>query len=185
MIANRSNYNMLGPLPTLSASENLESAAKFVHRITEIGARMLAKNNLIPEEETLPALSSKPCLHALMVTMGKHGFVIVRRTAKEKWNDPLLLRAQSSEDLSDGVVGLHFSSPSVDAGKIKSVSGAGDCLASGFLMGVAVGLRVTSCAALASAAAAMSLQSIATVPSTIESIQHLHPQEPAAIYVLE
>jgi len=186
MMANRSNYNMLGPLPTLSASANEEGVAKVVHHITQIGARMLAKNNLSWEEERHPALLSQPRLQALMVTLGNHGFVVVRRTAKNQLsNDPLLLQAKFSEDCLDGVVGLHFPPPNMDGSTIISVSGAGDCLASGFLMGVASGMSVSSCAALANAAAALSLQSVATVPSTIASIQHLQPQEPTAIYMLE
>merc|ERR1711915_199194 len=118
-------------------------------------------------------LHSKPCLHALMVTMGKHGFVIVRKNMKGKADEPLLFQTSQS---TDPVVGLHFGPPSTDTSGIISVSGAGDCLASGFLFGVVSGLGVNACAAF-------SLQSVSTVPSTIASIEELHVMEPSVVHV--
>jgi len=173
---------MLGPLPTLSANASQGDVNNLVHRITEIGTEMIATGTQMCMEASGHSsnLYSKPCLHALMVTMGKHGFVIVRKNMNGKADEPLLLQTSQS---TDPVVGLHFGPPSTDTSGIISVSGAGDCLASGFLFGVVSGLGVNACAALANACAALSLQSVSTVPSTIASIEELHVMEPSVVHV--
>jgi len=161
---------MLGPIPTLPAGAEPVHVEELVRRVTEVGRAMLFADNdprLTSTGETddsLPLLLSKPSLRALMVTMGVHGFVIVRRSSEGKEDSPLL------EPSSGQVVGLHFPPPSIESRSIVSVSGAGDCLASGFLAGVVAGMPVTGCAALANQAAARSLQSVATVPHTIDNI---------------
>lgn len=185
---NLSNYNLLGPLPTLPASASQGDVNKLVHRIVEIGAEMVTSGTSTSSETALtsskisPNLRSKPSLHALMVTMGRHGFVIVRRTTNSESDEPLL--PQTSQP-TDPVVGLHFGSPSTDNGGIVSVSGAGDCLASGFLFGAVSGFGVKTCAALANAVAKASLQSVATVPSSVSSIRDtdIHVIEPSFVYL--
>jgi len=147
---------------------------------------LLSKPNLRNSSEgptPTPSLLSKPNLRALMVSLGEHGFVIVRRAKRGSENEPLL--AQVPQTL-DPVVGLHFAPPATGNSNIVSVSGAGDCLASGFLYGVVSGLSINACAALANATAAASLQSIATVPASIAAIHQLEPPalEPLAIHVL-
>jgi len=198
---NLSNYNMLGPLPVLPSAcsgGGQGDIDRLVHRITEMGGEMVSAgdNSGDPppplqskpnprngsEGPTLPLLS-KPNLRALMVSLGEHGFVIVRRAKRGSENEPLL--AQVPQTL-DPVVGLHFAPPATGNSNIVSVSGAGDCLASGFLYGVVSGLSINACAALANATAAASLQSIATVPASIAAIHRLEPPalEPLAIHVL-
>jgi len=199
---NLSNYNMLGPLPVLPSAcsgGGQGDIDRLVHRITEMGGEMvsagdnsggpspplLSKPNLLRNgsEGPTPPLLSKPNLRALMVSLGEHGFVIVRRAKRGSENEPLL--AQVPQTL-DPVVGLHFAPPATGNSNIVSVSGAGDCLASGFLYGVVSGLSINACAALANATAAASLQSIATVPASIAAIHQLEPPalEPLAIHVL-
>jgi len=198
---NLSNYNMLGPLPVLPSAcsgGGQGDIDRLVHRITEMGGEMvsagdnsgapppplLSKPNLRNGSEgPTPPLLSKPNLRALMVSLGEHGFVIVRRAKRGSENEPLL--AQVPQTL-DPVVGLHFAPPATGNSNIVSVSGAGDCLASGFLYGVVSGLSINACAALANATAAASLQSIATVPASIAAIHQLEPPalEPLAIHVL-
>jgi len=174
---------MLGPLPTLPASASQGEVNNLVHRITEIGAEMVTTETSmrIEDSKISPNIVSKPNLHTLMVTLGRHGFVVVRRAAHGREDQPLLLQAPQS---TDAIVGLHFGPPSTgESNGIVSVSGAGDCLASGFLFGVVSGLGVNTCAALANAAAALSLQSVATVPSSLASIRELHVLEPSTVHV--
>jgi len=175
---------MLGPLPTLPASASQGEVNTLVHRITEIGAEMVTTETTMSIEASKisPNIVSKPNLRALMVTLGRHGFVIVRRAAQGTADQPLQLQTSPS---TDPIVGLHFGPPSTDTSAgIVSVSGAGDCLASGFLFGVVSGLGVNTCAALANAAAALSLQSVATVPASLASVRELHVLEPSAVHVL-
>jgi len=192
---NLSNYNMLGPLPVLPSAcsgGGQGDIDRLVHRITEMGGEMVsAGDNSGGPPPPLrngsggltPPLLSEPNLRALMVSLGEHGFVIVRRAKRGSENEPLL--AQVPQTL-DPVVGLHFAPPATGNSNIVSVSGAGDCLASGFLYGVVSGLSINACAALANATAAASLQSIATVPASIAAIHRLEPPalEPLAIHVL-
>jgi len=116
------------------------------------------------------SLLSVPQFRALMVTLGSHGFVMVRRSAPGEEDSPLL----QSQDGGD-VVGLHFPKPSLPTRQIVSVSGAGDCLAAGFMHGLLRGLPLSQCAALGTAAAAASLQSSATVPTAVAAALPLPP----------
>jgi len=214
-LSNYNMLGPLPVLPSACSGGGQGDIDRLVHRITEMGGEMvpagdnsgdptfplLSKPNLqngsgVPtppllskpnlrngsEGPTSPLLS-KPNLRALMVSLGEHGFVIVRRAKRGSENEPLL--AQVPQTL-DPVVGLHFAPPATGNSNIVSVSGAGDCLASGFLYGVVSGLSINACAALANATAAASLQSIATVPASIAAIHQLEPPalEPLAIHVL-
>jgi len=115
-------------------------------------------------------LLSVPQFRALMVTMGSHGFVMVRRSFPGEEDSPL----HQSQDGGD-VVGLHFPKPSLPSSQIVSVSGAGDCLAAGFMHGLLRRLPLSQCAALGSAAAAASLQSSATVPTAVAAAVRAPP----------
>lgn len=55
--------------------------------------------------------------------------------------------------------------------RIVSVSGSGDCLAAGMICGILRGLDEQSCVSLALKAAALSLKSHKTVPSTLASLR--------------
>jgi len=180
---------MLGPLPTLPASASQGEVNNLVHRITEIGAEMVTTETTMRTRASKlsPNVVSKPNLHhALMVTLGRHGFVIVQRAARQETADQSLLQLLQTSQSTDPIVGLHFGPPSTNnMSGIVSVSGAGDCLASGFLFGVVSGLGVNTCAALANVAAALSLQSVATVPASLASVRELHVLEPCAVHVLE
>lgn len=55
--------------------------------------------------------------------------------------------------------------------KIVSVSGSGDCLAAGMMCGILRGLDEERCVSLALRAAALSLKSHKTVPSTLSSLR--------------
>lgn len=120
-------------------------------------------------------------LAALMVTFGPHGFMILRRCEEGTEDSPLLsLPAEQGADAGDicqegtyhsldRAVGLYFPPPDYD--QIISVSGAGDCLASGFVTGMLAGLRVSECAAVGNTAARLSLQALPTVPPTLSGLR--------------
>ncbi|XP_027210795.2 uncharacterized protein [Penaeus vannamei] len=103
-------------------------------------------------------------MSALMVTLGPQGFMILRKASPEKSNDPLLpvLRAPHS---SDGIIGLHF--PGQKNPNVISVSGAGDCLAAGFIAGMLQGHGLSECSALGLHAASLSLEASPAVPDTL------------------
>lgn len=152
----------------------------MVNRVTEVGGAMLARapptsrastnHGMLRSEAPTNegSLRSVPSLRAVMITMGNHGFVIVRRSHPGKEDIPLL----ETPAPDAGVVGLHFPPPPLPKGSIVSVSGAGDCLASGFLMGVVRGQTVRACAAAANMAAACSLRSISTVPAELATLRN-------------
>ncbi|XP_066982604.1 uncharacterized protein [Macrobrachium rosenbergii] len=128
---------------------------------------------LIPEDkdemlEHLPNIlkTTAPLLEhmkGLMITMGKLGFMIIRKSTAEGINEPLL-RANDNKKKSE-VFGLYF--PGERNLSVASVSGAGDCLAAGFICGMLHGKSVSECSALGHSAAASSLKSAPAVPDTI------------------
>lgn len=166
-------------MPSLSADASPAEVTAMVNRVIQVGGAMLAgapptsraSTNHDTVRSQVPTnhdtLRSVPSLRAIMITMGNHGFVIVRRSHPGKEDIPLL----ETPSPDAGVVGLHFPPPPLPKGSIVSVSGAGDCLASGFLMGVVKGDTVRACAAAANMAAACSLRSISTVPAELASLK--------------
>ncbi|XP_037799918.1 uncharacterized protein LOC119594918 [Penaeus monodon] len=103
-------------------------------------------------------------MSALMVTLGPQGFMILRKASPEKSNDSVFLLPPAPHS-SDGVIGLHF--PGLKDPKIISVSGAGDCLAAGFIAGMLQGKALSECSALGLHAASLSLAASPAVPDTL------------------
>ncbi|XP_042856030.1 uncharacterized protein LOC122242726 [Penaeus japonicus] len=101
-------------------------------------------------------------MSALMVTLGPQGFMILRRASSIETSDSPLLPVTPS---SNGVIGLHFPGPKNP--KIISVSGAGDCLAAGFIAGMLQGKTVSECSALGLFAASLSLAASPAVPDAL------------------
>ncbi|XP_042232087.1 pseudouridine kinase-like isoform X2 [Homarus americanus] len=106
-------------------------------------------------------------MHALMVTLGPYGFMILRRASPNTMDDPLLPVTDICPITvtHDEVVGLHFPGPQNP--KIISVSGAGDCLAAGFIAGMLNKKSVSECGALGRSAAKLSLAASPAVPHTL------------------
>merc|ERR1719154_829808 len=165
-------------MPSLSADASPAEVTAIVNRVIQVGGAMLAgapptsraSTNHDTVRSQVPTnhdtLRSVPSLRAIMITMGNHGFVFVGVTLGRKispsWKPPHQMPVWwgSTSPL-----------PPLPKGSIVSVLGAGDCLASGFLMGVVKGDTVRACAAAANMAAACSLRSISTVPAELASLR--------------
>lgn len=103
-------------------------------------------------------------IHALMVTMGQFGFMILRRAPVGRENDPLL-PVPSTPEVQAEPVAMYFSAITTD--HVVSVSGAGDCLTSGFVASMLRGKKVGECGAAGLAAASLSLAAMPAVPQTL------------------
>nr|XP_045613763.1 ribokinase-like [Procambarus clarkii] len=108
-------------------------------------------------------------MHGLIVTLGANGFMVLRQ-ACHGIEDPLLpvpargLHPCTTLEAPE-VVGLHFPAP--QPAQIVSVSGAGDCLAGGFICGMLGGMSMSECGAVSVAAASLSLTASPAVPTTL------------------
>ncbi|KAK3854883.1 hypothetical protein Pcinc_038681 [Petrolisthes cinctipes] len=114
-----------------------------------------------------PLLTS---LHALMVTLGPLGFMILRQATSSTLDSPLLPLTQmgTQEETCEEecmCVGLYYPAPR--SPDIVSVSGAGDCLAAGFITGMLEGRSVSECASGGQAAAQLSLAASPAVPASL------------------
>ncbi|XP_045028924.1 uncharacterized protein LOC116921268 isoform X2 [Daphnia magna] len=110
----------------------------------------------------IPLLDTAQCI---MVTLGKLGMMIVRRGAKA---DRLPV-APWQHQPNDEITATYYSAPTVD--HIVSVSGAGDCLAAGFITGIINGWEQDKCAAFGLQAAACSLRHSPAVPAALSNLQ--------------
>lgn len=109
-------------------------------------------------------------MQALLVTLGQHGFMVLRLASRDGIDNPLLPVGTSVDTDAttlkcESVVGLHFPGP-VNP-QIVSVSGAGDCLAAGFIAGMLNGKSVSKCSGLGLSAATLSLATSPAVPHTL------------------
>ncbi|XP_071516798.1 uncharacterized protein [Panulirus ornatus] len=109
-------------------------------------------------------------MQALLVTLGQHGFMVLRLASHDGIDNPLLPVGTSADTDAttlkcESVVGLHFPGP-VNP-QIVSVSGAGDCLAAGFIAGMLNGKSVSKCSGLGLSAATLSLATSPAVPHTL------------------
>lgn len=95
-------------------------------------------------------------VHFLIITLGPKGVVTVRNSMSQ-------LEAR------------FYPSKALDA--IQSVSGAGDCFASGFLHGVLLGQKQSSCIAMGTQAAKCALVTKNTVPHNLRLDQYLNDAE--------
>ncbi|XP_068220687.1 uncharacterized protein [Palaemon carinicauda] len=102
-------------------------------------------------------------MKALMITMGRLGFMIIRKSLPGGIDEPLLLANENIE--KSEVFGLYF--PGEKNVNVVSVSGAGDCLAAGFICGMLHKKSVSECSALGYSAAILSLKTSPAVPDTL------------------
>ncbi|XP_076052857.1 uncharacterized protein LOC143032269 [Oratosquilla oratoria] len=143
-LSNVTTFLGQGPLPPLpAASAEWSEVHKVLRSVLEASTPLLEN------------------MRALMVTLGSHGFLLVRRAQQTQVDSPLL----TSVDAGGDVVGLHFQAKRMD--HIVSVSGAGDCLAAGFIAGMLKGKGVSECAALGVEAAALSMGASPAVPEEL------------------
>ncbi|KAL1140431.1 hypothetical protein AAG570_000363 [Ranatra chinensis] len=97
---------------------------------------------------------------SVMVTMGSHGLLMVSKLTAED-----VLLGDGSARLGE-VHSRFYQAPNPTS--LVNVSGAGDCLAAGFMAGVLRGLSEPECVHLGQQAAALSLQSSSPVPSAFD-----------------
>ncbi|XP_037508326.2 uncharacterized protein LOC119384104 [Rhipicephalus sanguineus] len=90
----------------------------------------------------------------VLVTLGVHGALLVER-----------LPSETTKEGQEPVKVLHYPTSKLES--VQSVSGAGDCLAGGFLCGLLQQLPWDRCMGIGMAAARRSLMSSDTVPDTV------------------
>jgi len=112
-----------------------------------------------------PLLDTMDCV---LVTLGKHGLMVVRRGDNSK-SFPL---APWNRDLSKSEAVSASYYPAAEIDEIISVSGAGDCLAAGFITGLLKGWSQEKCAALGLKAAECSLKHSPAVPNALSHLIH-------------
>lgn len=93
----------------------------------------------------------------IIVTLGANGLVIAR---KNRASQPLLGAQETGN-----VEVRHY--PVIEEKNVVSVSGAGDCFASGLITGMLKGLNEENCVSFGFAAARASLYSTNTVPNNL------------------
>lgn len=143
----------------------LRALCAFLH-LGEVGEAP-ARGEDVPQFVRSVLRAAAPLLDhaaALMVTLGSQGFVILRRSPAGGEDEPLL-PVPSCPGRGAEPVGLYF--PALPAPHVASVSGAGDCLAAGFVAGVLRGEPVGRCAAAGLRAAGLSLAALPAVPDTL------------------
>ncbi|KAL3190184.1 hypothetical protein MRX96_020494 [Rhipicephalus microplus] len=104
-------------------------------------------------------LGSRLALHIpmVLVTLGVHGALLVERLPSETTKE-----VKGGQEL---VKVRHYPTSKLDS--VQSVSGAGDCLAGGFLCGLLRHLAWDQCMGIGMAAARRSLMSSDTVPDMV------------------
>nr|CAI5837052.1 unnamed protein product [Callosobruchus analis] len=110
----------------------------------------------------------------VIVTMGKYGVVVGRRSGSA--TEPLLNFHQRPESQSPQSI-RHYEF--TDVPNIESVSGAGDCFASGFISALLAGEPEHICVSVGFAAAKMALQTTNTVPDRLFGREHEAWHKPA------
>ncbi|XP_077516863.1 uncharacterized protein LOC144127807 [Amblyomma americanum] len=88
----------------------------------------------------------------VLVTLGAHGALLIQRSQQEAVGQ-------------EAATVMHY--PATKVEQVQSVSGAGDCLAGGFLGGLVLGLPWDRCMGAGMMAARRSLMSSDTVPETV------------------
>lgn len=126
----------------------------------------------IPHSKDMPnciqqaAAIAKPITNYIpniIVTLGSHGLLVVRRQLP---STPLL----NAEDNCREISFRHYPAPKV--GNLVNVSGAGDCLASGMIVGMLKGLSEEKCVSIGLAAAGLALRSKNAVPDVLFDEDH-------------
>ncbi|CAH1961642.1 unnamed protein product [Acanthoscelides obtectus] len=103
----------------------------------------------------------------VIITMGKHGVMVGRKRGSaldEFLNIPQTPASESPQQIR------HYKSP--DVSHIESVSGAGDCFASGFIAALLAGKSENICVSVGFAAAKMALQTRSPVPDKLFGQDH-------------
>nr|CAH7757387.1 unnamed protein product [Callosobruchus chinensis] len=110
----------------------------------------------------------------VIVTMGKHGVVVGRKSGSA--TDPFLnIHKTPASQTPQPIRHYEFT----DVPHIESVSGAGDCFASGFISALLAGEPEQICVSVGFAAAKLTLQTTSTVPDKLFGREHEAWRKPA------
>lgn len=108
----------------------------------------------------------------IFITLGVLGLIVIRKASA---TDPLFLK---NGDKHGDIQIRHY--PTTEITKLVSVSGAGDCLASGLIYAMLAGYPENVCVSVGFAAAQMALQSPSAVPKVLFDKNHESWQQEAS-----
>lgn len=129
-------------------------------------------NKLILDLEEVKAIAEQVAefVPVVIITLGSQGVLVVR---KALGNAPFY--DKQGKLVTDGISSRLYpplSFISDDPNETYSVSGCGDCLASGIIYGIHKNLDETDCLSLALKAAALSLTSLDAVPTSLSLLSN-------------
>ncbi|KAB7495674.1 hypothetical protein Anas_05225, partial [Armadillidium nasatum] len=165
----RKPWDLPGSNSILFTSPNLNEFNAIVKFLSKGKAKDVVHSSCEDEsfvqrivEESKNYLSN---LKAIMISLGNKGFIVVRQYTKDE-DSSIYSKPKKSTDYDDEMIGLYFQIGTNYS--ISSVSGAGDCLAAGFVAGMIQGKRVSECAFIGQSCATASLKSSEAVPNSLD-----------------